>query len=189
MSEAVKAKRADIILGSRVIDGFMLPDGSYRMSQEQSASAIGLKPQNASDFLRSKALKNLVAKGYTDQIFQIEIDSSEQVRGQSRFNALPLEVVCAYWSWQSYRGNKEALNLCFALMAETLERRFDRAFGVELTEEERDQRLQMRVEQLELDLGNAYAIADDVIRERDLFAQVLKDSGIDPYALSSDEEQ
>lgn len=89
MPDAIKAKRSDIPIGSRVVDGFMLPDDSYRMSQEQSASAIGLKPQNASIFLRSKALKKLVAKGYTEQLFQIENGSSEQARGANDLMHFP----------------------------------------------------------------------------------------------------
>ncbi len=95
-NETVKATRATVMIGSIAVEGFMLPDGSYRMSQTQAAETVGLKVQNVSDFLRSKALKSLMGEGYTPQIFEIDPES-EQSRGQSRIRALPLEVVSAYW--------------------------------------------------------------------------------------------
>lgn len=191
VAEVTKAQRAEIRIGSLVVDGFMLPDGTYRMSQTQVAECVGLGVQNASDFLRSKAIKTLLGKGYTPQIFSIEIESGEQIRGQSRFNALPLEVVSTYWLWQSHRENKKALVLCMALIIESLERRFDRAFGVERTEDERNQRLEDGITQLQSDLdrlGEAYAIEDDIRQERDYFEWLLREQGIDPYALPSDED-
>jgi len=41
-------------------------------------------------------MKALLDKGYTGQIFEIEVDSTKQRRGQTRINAVPLEVVVAY---------------------------------------------------------------------------------------------
>ena len=41
MSESVRAVRASVQIGSLTVDGFMLPDGSYRMSQTQAAECIG----------------------------------------------------------------------------------------------------------------------------------------------------
>lgn len=35
MSESIKATRATVTLGSLTIDGFMLSNGEYRMSQTQ----------------------------------------------------------------------------------------------------------------------------------------------------------
>lgn len=110
-----KAKRATVAIGPLSVDGFQMPDGSYRMSQTSAADSVGLGRQNVSDFLRSKAVKSLLGKGYANQIFEIEVESAAQVRGQARINAVPLEVVIAYWNWQSHRGNKQALQLCIAL--------------------------------------------------------------------------
>lgn len=165
-----RAKAEDgvsILLPSRTPVNSMMPDGSYRMSQSSAAGAVNLGRQNVSDFLRSKAIKGLLGEGYTGQISEIEVDSTEQSRGQTRINALPLEAVTAYWVWQSHRGNKKALALVIALTTETLERRFDNAFGVERTEPEYNQRLSDRVKQLQGDmerLGDAYA-EPDVQRE------------------------
>lgn len=191
MSESIKATRATVAIGGLTVDAFMLPDGSYRMSQAGAADAVGLSRQNVSDFLRSNAIKTLLGEGYTSPISaseQIEIESEDDKRGQSRFNSLPLEIVGAYWLWQSYRGNKKALVLCMALITETLERRFDNAFGVVRTEQERNDITTGRIKALESDLANlgeCFAIDDDIRRERDYFESLLKQNGIDPYGLPS----
>ena len=107
MTDSIKATRASVQLGGRAIDGFMLPDGSYRMSQTQAAECVGKPEINARRFLDSRAVKALLGQGYTPD--SIEIESSEdRLRGQSRFNALPLEVVTAYWLNQSTQGNQQA---------------------------------------------------------------------------------
>jgi hypothetical protein len=146
-----KATRATVTIGNLAIEGFMLPDGGYRMSQTQAAESVGLTERNAREFLQSKALKSLMGEGYTPQISEIEPDES-QGRGGSRINAVPIEVVSKYWLWQVLRGNKKALALVDALTTETIERRFDAAFGVSRTEQERNDRLTARVQQLEREL-------------------------------------
>ncbi len=185
-----KAQRATVQIGPLSVDGFQMPDGSYRMSQTSAADAVGIGRQNVSDFLRSKAIKALLGEGYTGQIFEIEVDSTEQRRGQARINAVPLDVVVAYWHWQSHRGNKQALQLCIALATETLERRFDTAFGVERSESERNAILTQRLQQTESALsalGEAYA-EPDVLRERvTRLEQQLRDAGIDPWQLPTEE--
>ena len=194
MTESIKATRASVQIGALEVDGFMLPDGSYRMSQAQVAEAVDLSRRNVSDFLRSKAIKALLGEGYTGTILEreeIEIEPEPGKRGQSRFMAMPLEIVSAYWQWQSHRGNKKALALCIALMTETLERRFDTAFGVTRTEQERDERLQERIQQLETDLSNlgeAFAMDDQIRSERDYFERLLLQRGIDPWALPDEQE-
>lgn len=50
MSESTKATRASIQIGDLTVDGFMVPDGTYRMSQTQIAEAVGLTERNARDF-------------------------------------------------------------------------------------------------------------------------------------------
>lgn len=73
-------------------------------------------------------------------------------------------MATAYWINQCFQGNKQALALVMALATETLERRFDTAFGVTLTEQEQDNRLQERIQQPETDLsllGKAKALPDE----------------------------
>lgn len=44
------ARRARIQIGVLEVEGFMFPDGSYRMSQSQAAEIVGLSERNARDF-------------------------------------------------------------------------------------------------------------------------------------------
>jgi hypothetical protein len=189
MTESIKATRASVQIGALEVDGFMLPDGSYRMSQTQSAECVGMTERNAREFLDSKTFQRLTGEGYTPAIFEIE--SETQTRGQTRFRALPLEVVVIYWVYQCYRGNKQAFNLLTALATESLERRFDNAFGATRTEQERNEKLQERIRQIETDLsrlGEAFAMDDQIRSERDYFERLLLQHGIDPWALPDEQE-
>jgi hypothetical protein len=181
-----KAKRQEVSIGTIPIEGFQMPDGSYQMSLTSAATAIKLKVQNASDFLRSKAAERLLGKGYTPQKNEIEVEPTGPGRGQTRITALPLRVVSAYWLWQTSRGNKDALALVNALLEESLERRFDAAFGVERSEAERQTRLTeiMDVSREEFEaLAEAMAEPDLLRAENELLKQQLKDAGIDPWTL------
>jgi hypothetical protein len=182
VSESVKAVRASVQIGSLIVDGFMLPDGSYQMSQTQAAECVGLSERNAREFLQSKALKTLLGAGYTPATSEVESDMG-QVRGGSRIRALPLEVVGAYWLWQAARGNKTALNLVMALLAETLERRFDAAFCVTRTESERNDLLSQRIQELEADFQKAFWVDDEARIERDHYERLLREHGIDPWKV------
>jgi hypothetical protein len=186
MTTGDKAKRTTVEIGPLSVDGFQMPDGSYRMSQTSAAESVGLGRQNVSGFLRSKVIKSLLGEGYTGQIFEIEVEGAAQVRGQARINAVPLEVVIAYWHWQSHRGNKQALQLCIALATETLERRFDAAFGVERSDRDRNVLLAQRLQQTEADLsalGEAYAEPDELREQVARLEQQLRDAGLEPWHL------
>ncbi|MFM7600808.1 MAG: hypothetical protein ACKO7R_06375 [Pseudanabaena sp.] len=96
----------------------------------------------------------------------------------------------AYWLYQSSQGNQKALALVWALLSESLERRFDNAFGVVRTEQERNDATTTRIKALESDLANlgeGFALDDDIRRERDYFESLLRQNGIDPYGLPSGE--
>ena len=80
------------------------------------------------------------------------------------------------------------MSLVWALLTESLERRFDQAFGVTRTEGERNIRLSERiVEQLENDLRAAFDFEAATRAENDYLMGVLKQNGIDPWALPQDE--
>lgn len=187
MTDSTKATRAPIQIATLAVDGFMLPDGAYRMSQAQAAEAIEEPPVYALRFLQSKDSKALLGDAYTDYTPEsLEVEPEPGKRGQTRINALPLEVVSAYWLTRAIRGNRKAFLLSWALLTESLERRFDAAFGVARSESERDDRLSGRIQQLEQDLerlGQGFAIEDLVLQERDYFERLLRDNGIDPWGL------
>ncbi len=111
--------------------------------------------------------------------------------GQTRIQAIPLNVVGKYWLWQSYRGNKQAFALIDALLEESLERRFDAAFGVERSESERDALLTQRLQQTEsalAALGDAYAEPDLLRMENEQLRQQLRDAGLEPWQLPQPED-
>jgi hypothetical protein len=167
-----------------------MPDGSYRMSQTQAAECVGKQQRNAGRFLESKGIKALRGKGYTPDT--IEVDPADQVRGQARFNALPFDVVSAYWLWEASKGNQQAIALCYALMTETLERRFDDVFGVERSEGDRNALLAQRLERAEADLaalGEAYAEPDLLRMEVDQLRQQVRDLGGEPWQLPGEPEE
>ena len=185
MTTSDKAKRATVAIGSLSIAGFQMPDGSYRMSQTQAAECIGKPEINARRFLDSRGIKALRGEGYTPDT--IEVDSPEQGRGQTRFNALPLDVVSAYWLWEASKGNQQAIALCYALMAETLERRFDNAFGVERSESDREALLAQRLQADLSALGEAYAEPDELREQVARLEQQLRDAGLEPWQLPPSE--
>ncbi len=114
------------------IQGFKRSDGTLLMSQTQAAEHVGKSERNVRDFLRSKASKFLLGGNYTPAIFAIEPDGG-QTRGRSRIRALPLEIVRAYWLWQTYKGNKKALALCAGFIDKPLECCLEPAFEVAQT--------------------------------------------------------
>lgn len=187
MSNGDKAKRATVLIGDLEVDGFQMPDGSYRMSQTQAAECIGKPEINARRFLGSKGIKALRGEGYTPDT--IDVESPDQSRGQTRFNALPLDVVSAYWLWEASKGNQRSLTLCYALMAETLERRFDAAFDVERTETERNALLTQRLQADLQELGDAYAEPDLLREQVGRLEQQLRDNGIEPWQSPQLEEE
>ena len=67
MTDTVIATRAIVTIGPLLVDKFMLPDGFYRMSQIDTAKAIGLGRQSLSDFLHSKAINRLLRESFTGQ--------------------------------------------------------------------------------------------------------------------------
>jgi hypothetical protein len=87
---------------------------------------------------------------------EIEIEPEPGSRGQSRFPSVPPEIASAYWLWQAHQENKAALALCMGLIIESLERRFDEAFGVTRTRE-RNKILSKRVQELEQGVREAFA--------------------------------
>ncbi len=180
-----KARRENIPIGSLETEGFMMPDGGYRMSQAQAAESIDESSVYALRFLASRDSKALLGEDYTDYTpEQIEIEPRPGQRGQSRINALPLEVVSAYWLYRAYRGNKKALALCWALLAESLERRFDKAFGVSRADDEYNQRLseRLQVTQRQLEqLAEAYAEPDLLREQVARLEEQVRQLGGDPW--------
>ncbi|NJN63317.1 MAG: hypothetical protein HC795_18975 [Coleofasciculaceae cyanobacterium RL_1_1] len=133
----MKAERATIVIGTVEVDVFRLPDGSYRMSRAQVTEIVGLDESYARRFLTSKWLKSLPNQDYTHGDFsQIEIENSKDTRGRSRFVPLSLDAASLFWVYQIWQRNRAALPLVIGCLHEILERRADRAFGLNRSEAE-----------------------------------------------------
>jgi hypothetical protein len=197
MSESIKATRATVVIGTLTIDAFMLPDGNYRMSLSQAAECIEKPARGTFDFLQSKAFKRLLGEvqgtfdflpdSYQPENLTVDIGESG-IQGQTRIRGLPLEIVALYWAWESFRGNRSALLLTVALTTESLDRRFDDAFGINRTEKERNEITTGKIKTLEkalANLGEGFALDDDIRRELNELKFWLRDKGIDPYELSN----
>ena len=166
MSDTVTATHATITIGPLSVDGFMLPDGSYWMSQTQVAECINENSINAVDFLESKTLKALRGEGYTPQTFEVSLEKHS--KGKIPIQGWSLDIVYAFWVDRYHKGNRDAFKLIVALGKEPLERRFDNVFGVERSENKDNNLLVDRLQRLSQDLermSETYAIDDDIRNE------------------------
>ena len=134
-----KAKKATFKLGSLVLDGYQLPDGSYRMSQTQVCSVIGKADNSVLQFLAGKSPQALPHKG--SQSYKLEAEGV-----QNYISGVTLEIASAYWFYWALKGDALAQALAQACLEEALERRLDSAFNVERTEQDYNDRLELRIE-------------------------------------------
>jgi hypothetical protein len=137
-SHSSKAKKAAINLGELILEVFQLPDGTYRLSQPQVAEAVGEDENSFREFLRSKAPEALPYKRFK----AVKFSTSE---GRGKINATPIKAANAYWKYQYRQNNRMAAALIDACMEESIERRADKAFGMQQSEEEYNQRFATRM--------------------------------------------
>lgn len=130
----IKARRATIELGDRILQVFQLADGEYGLSQTQVGKLPGKDENYVRKFLGSKSLEALPYKDYTPVKLPVEGE-------RTRINLISIDLAIAFWTKEATAGNAEAARLLGACAVESIERRADKAFGIERTETERNQRL------------------------------------------------
>jgi hypothetical protein len=131
MTSPIKATRATITLGDIEVDGYQLPDGAYKVSTQTFKDTLDslIGDSTGKKYLKPileascSIVKNVKIEGYNRSIVMYGLDTFS-------------EVIAAYASL----GNKKAIAILIACMSETLERRFDNAFGILRSEEERNAR-------------------------------------------------
>jgi len=112
-------------------------DGSYFLSQTQTAETLGMHSFVISRFLESERVKALLGEDFKPHIFSIERDSQGRGgRGQAKL--IPVRLAVKFWSSQAYKGNAKAQMLNDACVEETIERRADKLFGEEKSEDKRN---------------------------------------------------
>lgn len=152
----MKALVAKNDLGFTVIDGLQMPDGGYAIGVSQAAKVLSFDTNQA-----SRAFKPLLGEGF-------QFDTSKTELNPKEVNILTLEQFMALLVELTVKGNQEAANLLRASATETFERRFDSAFGIKRTDEERNAtlaaRLRGKVARRSLtDCYKAYCEVNDVV--------------------------
>jgi hypothetical protein len=143
-----KATRATIKLGNIELDGFQKPDGSYCLSQTQVCEIVQKDKRSMRDFLASesplalpyKALSGGKSKGTNLTKLVVQGDTAQNI------TEVPLELAFVYWLKESSQGNLTAIGLVAACGMESIERRLDAAFGIKRSEQERNDRLEARID-------------------------------------------
>lgn len=136
-----KAVRVQIKLGDIPLDVYQLPDGSYKLAGKQITDAIE-KPNNSLyRFYGVKSLKALPHKG---------LGSIQSIKTNEGGSFIPVEIETAtnYWLQMAFKGNVKAKAIAQACMVESIERRADHALGIMRSEQERNERLKLRMSRL-----------------------------------------
>lgn len=137
-----KAQRVTVPFGDIHLNGFVLPDGTYALSQSQVAEVIDKDESLARRFLQSKAVQALPDKDFRLGVFEIEVERDTLSRGgATKVKIIPTKLASMFWLEQATKGNTKALALAGACMVEALDRRFDRVLAVQRTEEYHDDKL------------------------------------------------
>jgi len=133
MTKAIVAK---IDLGFVQFDGLMLPDGSYAIAIPQIADLLQTSRNTA-----SRDFKRLMGDGF------------KASHERTEFNTNPVNVVDLATFRQIIRvmdrqGNPIASALIDVFIQESIDRRYDTAFGKKVSESERNQILAQRMKRL-----------------------------------------
>ena len=139
IAKPTKAKKATFKLGSLVLDGYQLPDGSYRLSQTQVCSVLNKNHNSVVQFLGGNSPEALPHKGF--RLSKMATDGVENF-----INPVTLEIASAYWFYWACKGDALAKSLTMSCLEEALERRLDSVFNVERTEQYYNDRLELRIE-------------------------------------------
>lgn len=125
-------KKAKIDPGGWEGDGFIRPDGDYRISIDHVAENIGTTRDDVFAFLESETLKKMIGAGGENPLInedELAIDAVSVAGKIAPVHTIALEVAVWYWQFHASQGNKKALAICVAQALENLEERFDEAFG------------------------------------------------------------
>jgi len=134
----VKAQRAIIEIAPEIqINAYLLPDGRIKLAGRNVTDAIEMRHGSLAEIMGKKSLKAL--PGADSTLPEVKSDTGE------KFTPVSIDDAIAYWTKMAIKGNQRAATLIGALAAESIERRADRAFGIQRTEEERDLRLATRL--------------------------------------------
>lgn len=152
MTNVIKAIKAPVFIGNIEIEGLAIvaedmTNPEYRLSQSQALTVVGEDKGLLSQWARrdSKPLKALQAIGFRGYQKELTIVNDAKAR---KAKSLSLEDVAILWAYLNSCGNVKATALVVASTQETLERRFNRAFGVKVSEDEYNDKMALRLQRL-----------------------------------------
>lgn len=149
-----KAVKAQIELGSITLDVYQLPNSQYFLSLTQVAESIEMSLKRMSQLRELELSLTIYPQGF-------RMSESIKVEGGTKpVQIISLDDTVKYWTLAASRQNMKAFLLVSACAAETLERRADAAFGIDRSEEERQQRLKIRQDGIQARRSFTDAIQD-----------------------------
>jgi hypothetical protein len=129
---AKRARKEIVDLGNGIeLEVYQLPNSDYQLSRTQVGLAIdNIRPAKSfGEFLAGKSVEALPYKDY--QFGEIITEGvGAPIKGTT------FDVAIAYWAYHAKKGDTKALSLISALAKESLERRADKAFGVNKSEQQ-----------------------------------------------------
>jgi hypothetical protein len=106
-----KAVGVKINLGSIEINGYMLPDGSYRLSKGQSCDIVGLDRKRLSQLQEKNSLKAIIGAG--SSLSQKELTKYNVAGQNAKVDLIPIEMALIIWNRRKtpslQRGDVEAV--------------------------------------------------------------------------------
>lgn len=136
-----KAVKASIDLGDLNLNVFKLEDGSYRLSQTQVAETVEKDEATFRRWLKLEKVKAMRCGGFNPDILKATVEGSK-----GKANLVTIDLAVGYWTKEAVNGNTKSALLLGACATESIERRADKQFGIERSEQERNERLKSRMQ-------------------------------------------
>ncbi len=158
----MKAQVAAIDLGFTKFDGLMMPNGEYAIAVPQMADLF-----ETSRSIASRDFKRLLGNRFETSKVSTEFN-------QAPINVVSIPVFRLLVRELDKQGNRVASALVDAFFEESVERRFDTAFGKKVAEAEYNERLALRMKRL---------------MSRHAWTDVLRDRHIEVFGIKPQPEQ
>lgn len=134
-SNATKAVKATIYLGTIPLDVYQTDDGKYHLHIESVTGAIDEENRDIERFIKGKSELASLFKGTNLNRFPMFwVEGKEGI-----IRSIPVRLAILYWHYRSKNRNKKADAIVQACMIESIERRADSAFKVQRTESDYNQ--------------------------------------------------
>jgi hypothetical protein len=105
LKPAAKARKTLIVISQEIsLEGYMMPDGSYRLNPTSLTRTIGKRRRALYEFLGGKSTQNQPCQGFS----LYEIEDIAVVGVNHRIKPIPLYVAAAFLRYWDKRANRKA---------------------------------------------------------------------------------